>query len=76
MDFFRTQELLKLRIPNSFRYPPKAKFCKQTSAVIKKRLLAFHRDWRMWILLIFSVIIVLISAAAFQSLWGGTDSST
>ena len=30
----------------------------------------------MWVLLVFSVIVVLVSAAAFQSLWGGTDNTT
>lgn len=75
MDFFRTQELLKLRIPKSFANPPQYFFCKQTMAVVKKRLLTFHRDLKMWILLFFSVIIMIISIAAFQSLYPD-DTST
>ena len=75
MDFFRTQELLKLRIPRSFREAPRYFFCKQTMAVMKKRLLTFHRDLKMWVLLFFSVIIMIISIAAFQSLYP-RDTST
>ena len=37
--------------------------------MIKKRMLTFHRDWKMWILLFFSVIIMLISISAFISLY-------
>ena len=65
MDFYRTQELLKLRIPRSFSNPPRFFFWRQTFAVVKKRLLTFHRDLKMWILLFFSVIIMIISIAAF-----------
>ncbi len=75
MDFYRTQELLKLRIPKSFSQAPQYFFWRQVNAIIKKRLLTFHRDWKMWILLFFSVVLMLISIAAFQSLYPHDNST-